>query len=80
MQEKKCDQSFEKNCHITYRPMVGIIEKLKSLKPSSLQMFEEKVRVCDEGLKKVCDEKTIGRGEEICKTHYETTCETRFEI
>jgi len=62
-QEKKCDQSFEKNCHITYRPM----------------MFEEKVRVCDEGLKKVCDEKTIGRGEEICKTHYETTCETRFK-
>ena len=60
--------------------MVGIINKLKSLKPSSLQMFEEKVRVCDEGLKKVCDEKTIGRGEEICKTHYETTCETRFEI
>ena len=60
--------------------MVGITEKLKSLKPSSLQMFEEKVRVCDKGLKKVCDEKTIGRGEEICKTHYETTCETRFEI
>ena len=43
-------------------------------------MFEEKVRVCDEGLKKVCDEKTVGKGEEICKTHYETTCETRFEI
>ena len=42
-------------------------------------MFEEKVRVCDEGLKKVCDEKTVGKGEEICKTHYETTCETRFE-
>ena len=48
--------------------------------PSSLQMFEEKVRVCDEGLKKVCDEKTVGKGEEICKTHYETTCETRFEF
>ena len=43
-------------------------------------MFEEKVQVCDEGLKKVCDEKTVGKGEEICKTHYETTCETRFEI
>ena len=42
-------------------------------------MFEEKVRVCDEGLKKVCDEKTVGKGEEICKTHYETTCETRFQ-
>ena len=23
IQEKKCDQSFEKNCHITYRPMVS---------------------------------------------------------
>jgi len=37
------------------------------------------VRICDEGLKKVCDERTVGRGEEICKTHYETTCETRFK-
>ena len=45
----------------------------------SLQMFEEKVRICDEGLKKVCDEGTVGRGEEICKTHYETTCETRLD-
>ena len=36
--------------------------------------------MCDEGLKKVCDEKTVGQGEEICRTHYETTCETRFEI
>ena len=42
-------------------------------------MFEEKVRICDEGLKKVCDEGTVGRGEEICKTHYETTCETRWD-
>ena len=42
-------------------------------------MFEEKVRICDEGLKKVCDERTVGKGEEICKTHYETTCETRWD-
>ena len=32
-------------------------------------MFEEKVRICDEGLKKVCDERTVGRGEEICKKY-----------
>ena len=51
----------------------------KTFTSHSFQMFEEKVRICDEGLKKVCDERTVGRGEEICKTHYETTCETRWD-
>ena len=54
-------------------------EVCKTFTTHSLQMFEEKVRICDEGLKKVCDEGTVGRGEEICKTHYETTCETRLD-
>ena len=54
-------------------------EACKTFTSHSLQMFEEKVRICDEGLKKVCDEGTVGRGEEICKTHYETTCETRLD-
>ena len=58
--------------------MVGI-KKHRVFTAHSLQMFEEKVRICDEGLKKVCDERTVGRGEEICKTHYETTCETRLD-
>jgi len=62
-QERKCDTSFDKNCHITYKPM----------------MFEESVKICNEGLKKVCDNTTVGAGEEVCKTHYETTCETRFK-
>merc|ERR1712223_376156 len=62
-QERKCETSFDKNCHITYKPM----------------MFEESVKICNEGLKKVCDNTTVGAGEEVCKTHYETTCETRFK-
>jgi len=41
--------------------------------------FEESVKICNEGLKKVCDNTTVGAGEEVCKTHYETTCETRFK-
>jgi len=62
-QEKKCETSFDKNCHITYKPM----------------MFEETVKICDEPLKKVCNNDTVGQGEEVCKTHYETTCETRYK-
>ena len=42
-------------------------------------MFEEKVEICNEGIGKVCDNSTVGQGEEVCKTHYETTCETRFK-
>ena len=59
-------------------------------------MFEESVKICNEGLRKVCDNSTVGAGEEVsnnqykancsywsickvCKTHYETTCETRFK-
>lgn len=60
-QERKCETSFDKNCHITYKPM----------------MFEETVQICNEPLKKVCSNDTVG--EEICKTHYETNCETRFK-
>jgi len=60
-QERKCETSFDKSCHITYKPM----------------MFEETVQICNEPLKKVCNNETVG--EEICKTHYETTCETRYK-
>jgi len=62
-QERKCETSFSKNCHITYKPM----------------MFEETVEICNEPLKKVCNNDTAGKGEEVCKTHYETNCETRFK-
>jgi len=60
-QERKCETSFDKRCHITYKPM----------------MFEETVQICNEPLKKVCSNDTVG--EEVCKTHYETNCETRFK-
>lgn len=62
-QEKKCETSFAKNCHITYKPM----------------MFEEDVEVCNEPLKKVCNNETVGQGETVCNTHYETVCETRYK-
>ena len=45
-----------------------------------LEVFDENVRICDEGLRKVCDNTTIGQGEEVCRTHYETTCETRLAM
>ena len=41
-------------------------------------MFEETVELCNEPLQKVCNNDTVGQGEEICKTHYETNCETRY--
>ena len=60
-QEEKCSTSFEKNCQITYQPTV----------------FDEKVEICDEPLKKVCDDSITG--EEVCRTEYETSCETRYK-
>ena len=60
-QEEKCSTSFEKNCQITYQPTV----------------FDEKVEICDEPLKKVCDDSITG--EEVCRTEYETSCETSYK-
>ena len=60
-QEEKCSTSFEKNCQITYQPMA----------------FDEKVEICDEPLKKVCDDSITG--EEVCRTEYETSCETSYK-
>jgi len=62
-QQEHCEESFDKQCRITYKPM----------------MFTEDVELCNEPLQKVCSEDTIGLGEEVCKTHYETNCETRFK-
>merc|ERR1711971_134437 len=62
-QERKCETSFDKNCRIRYRPM----------------MFEEDVEICNEPLKKVCNNETVGQGETVCSTHYETVCETRYK-
>ena len=30
-------------------------------------MFEESVKICNEGLKKVCDNTTVGAGEEVSR-------------
>merc|ERR1711971_1128058 len=62
-QERKCETSFDKNCRIRYRPM----------------MFEEDVEICNEPLKKVCNNETVGQGETVYSTHYETVCETRYK-
>ena len=42
-----------------------------------VKMFEEDVEVCNEPLTKVCNNDTVGQGETVCNTHYETVCETR---
>ena len=79
-QEKKCETSFAKNCHITYKPMVSY--QLKIIIDTNfglvLQMFEEDVEVCNEPLTKICNNDTVGQGETVCNTHYETVCETRY--
>ena len=33
-------------------------------------MFEESVKICNEGLKKVCDNTTVGAGEEVRCTFF----------
>ena len=40
-------------------------------------MFEEDVEICNEPLQKICNNATVGQGETVCNTHYETVCETR---
>ena len=59
---EKCSTSFMKNCKITYQPMA----------------FDEKVEICDEPLKKICNDKIVG--EEVCRTVYETSCEISGRI
>lgn len=59
-QEKKCETSFKKNCHIYYKPM----------------MFEEDVDVCSEPLQKICNDDITGpevcktHYETVCETRY----------
>ena len=33
-------------------------------------MFEESVKICNEGLKKVCDNSTVGAGEEVSNNQF----------
>ena len=33
-------------------------------------MFEESVKICNEGLKKVCDNSTVGAGEEVSNNRF----------
>ena len=39
-------------------------------------MFEESVKICNEGLKKVCDNTTVGAGEEVLCTFFFTLQQT----
>ena len=37
-------------------------------------MFEESVKICNEGLRKVCDNSTVGAGEEVSNNQYKANC------
>jgi len=81
----KCQHSFSDKCHNTYVTDYVPTQEEKcemtfkknckiTYEPT---VFEEDVEVCNEPLVKVCN-KTI-QGENVCKTHYETMCETRYK-
>ena len=43
-----------------------------------MQVSAETVQVCRDSLEKKCDEETVGQGETICRTVYQTQCNTRY--
>ena len=43
-----------------------------------VQVSAETVQVCRDSLEKKCDEETVGQGETICRTVYQTQCNTRY--
>jgi len=61
-QEKKCHTSYNKKCRITYKPSVTA----------------ETISVCRDSLKKDCSDDAAGQGETICRTVYQTQCNTRY--
>jgi len=81
----RCEHRFSEKCHDTYitdyvptqeRECQTSFKKNCHItyKPTR---FTDTVELCNEGLEKVCSNTTVG--EEICRTHYETSCETRFK-
>ena len=42
-----------------------------------VQVSKETVSVCRDSLEKHCDEDTVGKGETVCRTVYQTQCNTR---
>jgi len=81
----KCQHRFTEKCHDTFiTEYVATQEErcqtsfMKSCHITYTTMVtEEKVTVCDEPLVKVCGNGY--QGPEICKTHWDTTCETRYK-
>lgn len=61
-QEKKCHTSYNKKCRITYKPSVTA----------------ETISVCRDSLQKDCSDDAAGQGETICRTVYQTQCNTRY--
>ena len=81
----KCTHSFTEKCHKTFITDYAPTQEEKcstsfeknchiTYQPMA---FDEKVEICDEPLKKICNATIVG--EEVCRTEYETSCETRLK-
>ena len=82
---QKCTHSFAEKCHKTFITDYAPTQEEKcstsfeknchiTYQPTA---FDEKVEICDEPLKKICNATIVG--EEVCRTEYETSCETRLK-
>jgi hypothetical protein len=81
----RCEHRFSKKCHDTYITDYVPTQEQKcetsfkkncriTYKPV---MFTEEIKICSEPLEKFCSNTTVG--EEVCRTHYQTSCETRLK-
>jgi len=81
----RCEHRFSKKCHDTY--ITDYVPTQEEKCETSFKkncritykpvMFTEGIKICSEPLEKFCSNTTVG--EEVCRTHYQTSCETRLK-
>jgi len=81
----RCEHRFTKKCHDTY--ITDYVPTQEEKCETSFKkncritykpvMFTEEIQICSEPLEKFCSNTTVG--EEVCRTHYQTSCETRLK-